>query len=330
MIIKAFRENQTFTFLISFLLALGLWIYTGFHSEIEPDYQSLFNTSLYFLFPELKSISNLRILCSTLNIILLFFNGFYISRIAFKYQLLPKRTILPLFLLLIITTPYFVNYNGLSFALITLTLVLRVIQILFESLEKQKTSFGYFDSALLISVASIFNFYSVFLIAFLIYVLIQLRGPGIREFLFILLGTALPYIFLVAILYLLDKDINSFLESYSLMFSMRTTFSINLYFKIALGFTAFLTIISSLSMMNDFVKMKIVTRKYSVVFLGLFIATLLIAIFYPIADKDIIFYVALPLGYLFGHYFTTCKYNLVNQVLLLLLIAGNVAVLFLQ
>lgn len=330
MIIKAFRENQTLTFLSSFLLALGLWIYTGFHSEVQPDYQSLFNTSLYFLFPELKTISNLRILCSAINIIFLFINGFYISRLAFKYQLLPKRTILPQFMLLIITIPYFTNYNGLSFSLITLTLVLRVLQLLFESLEKQKTSFGYFDSALLISVASIFNFYSIFLIAFLFYVLIQFRGPGFREFIFILLGLALPYVFLIALLYLWEMDINSFLESYSLMFSMSTTFSLNLYFKITLGFTALLIFISSLRMMNDFIKMKIVTRKYSIVFLGLFTTTFLIAIFYPVADKDIIFYVALPLSYLFGHYFSSCKTNLLNQVLLLLLIAGNIALLLLQ
>ncbi len=327
MIIRAFRENQTFTLILSFLISIGLWILVGYRKEFEPDYQTLFNSSLYFLFPGLKTFSSYRLLCSAINIIFLQFNGFYISRIAFKYQLLPKRTLLPYFIFIIISLPYFINYNGLSYPLITLTLILRIIHILFESLEKQKVPFGYFDSALLISIASIFNFYSIFLLVFIIYVLIQFKGIGWRELLFIIFGLIVPYAIFIAILYLFDQDIKSFFNSYSLMFSMRTTLSFGLMIKILFSFTGFFVIISSVKMINGYVKMKIVTRKYSTVFLGLFISTLLIAIFYPIADKDIIFYVSLPLSYLFGYYFSTCRPGLINQILLLLLIGGNVAVL---
>lgn len=327
MIIRVFRENQTFTFLLSFLISIGVWILVGFHKDLEPDYQTLFNSSLYILFPGLKTFNNYRLLCSAINILLLLVNGLYISRIAFKFQLLPKRTILPYFIFLIISLPYFITYNGLSYPLITLTLVLRIIQILFNSLESQKISYGYFDSALLISVASIFNFYSIFQVVFIIYVLFQFKGFGIREFLFIITGLIVPYLIFIAILYLTNQNIESFIRSYALMFSMQTTLSMSLLVKVVISFTGFFVLISSLKMVNSFVKMKVVTRKYSVVFLGLFIISLLIAVFYPISDKDIIFYVSLPLSYLFGYYFSTCKPNLINQILFLLLIGGNVAAL---
>lgn len=327
MLIRVFRENQTFTFLSGFLLAIGLWILVGYGNNYEPDYQTLFNSAIFYLFPNLKAFNNHKLLCSALNIFFLVINGYYLSKILFKYQLLPRRTMLPLFVFILISIPYFLSYSGLSYSLITLLLVIRVIQVLFASLESQKVSYGYFDSALLISVASIFNFYSIFLVLFLIYVLLQFKGPALREFLFILVGLIVPYLIFVAILYLFDQNIEGLLKSYKQMFSMRTVITISFFVKILFSFTGFLALISSLRMINGFIKMKIVTRKYSVVFLGFFIIALFIAVFYPIADKDIIFFMGLPLSYLFSYYFTTCKITLITQVLFLLLIGGNIAVL---
>lgn len=327
MIIKVFRENQTFTLLFSILVSLFVWALVGYFKPYEPDYQTLFNTSLFYLFPQLKNINTYRIICSTTNIIFIFINGIYLSRLSYKYQLFSRRNLLPLFFFLTLSSPYFLAYSGISYSLLSITVLLKVISILFSTLEKQKTSYGYFDSALLISLISIFNFYSIFLVLFLIYVLIEFKGPQLREFLFIIVGILVPYILFIAFLYLVDLDLKAFIQSYAQMFSMKTTFPINTALVILGAFTGLMLIISSVKMINSFIKMKIVTRKYSIVFFGFFISSLLIALFYPITDRDILFYLILPVSYLFAHYFTNCKPSLINQVLFLLIIASNLFVL---
>ncbi len=324
MIIRAFRENQTFALLFSFLISVLLWVMVGYVKPYEPDYQTLFNSSLFFLFPGLKEINSFRLVCSAINILFVFIAGIYLSRIAFKFQLLSRRTLLPLVIFLIITLPYFVVYSGLSYALLSITLILRMLDILFMSLGKQKVSYGYFDAALLISFCSIFNFYTALLVVFLIFVLIQFKGLQWRELLFIIIGMLVPYIIFIAMLYIINMDINAFFISYKKMFSMRVVFDNNLSLFILGAYTLFLLIIGTIKMMNSLVKMKILTRKYSIVFFGLFLTSMLIAVFYPVADRDIIFYVALPLSYLFGYYFANCRVTLVNQVMFLLLIGGNI------
>lgn len=323
MIIRAFRENQTFTLLLSFLLIALVWAIGGLYKEYEPDHQTLFNSPIYYLFPSLKVFNSLQLLSSAINAMVLLGIGTYLSKVAFKFLLLPKRSFLPLFFIVLISLPYFTIYSGISYSLISVGIVLKVLHILFSSLEKKRVGFEYFDSALLISLASIFNFYTCFLLFFLIFALLQFKGLQLRELVFIVLGLILPYALLIGCLYLANKDITAFIDSYAQMFSFKLALDISITQMALFVFSGLLIIIGSLHMLKSFVKMKIITRKYSVVFFGLFIISLLITLFFPLADRDILFYLALPISYLFAFYFATCQIKLVNQILFVLLIVGN-------
>ena len=327
MIIKLFRENQPFTFIISFLFAIAIWVFVSIKKSFCAEYHLLYNTNFFYLIPSLRNINDYMVLSAGINILLVFLNGAYLSRIIVKYQIIPHRTILPSFLFILLTAPYFANYNGLSFPLITLSILLFVIDILFGSLEQKGVSYGYFDSSLLLSIASFINVYILFYFVVILIILILFKGLSGRELMFMIIGIAFPYLILLSILYLFDHNIKEVFNSFVIYNA--TTIIHPTLIQIVLGaFSLFMVIAGSIKILGYYVKMKIATRKFSLIFLYLFLITLLIANFYPVVNKDIIFFLAAPTSFLFSFYFSTCKINLFNQILFISLLSLNLYALF--
>lgn len=327
MIIKIFRENQLFILLLSLLISVMVWIRVGFYDNSIPDLSTTYLSSFFYLFPALKSINNLRAICVLLNIFLLILNGSYLSRISVKYQLIPIRTSFPIFIMYIVSMPFFSRYNGFSYSLISLLGLLVVINLLFATIENKGISYRYFDCALLLAFLSFINFYVIFYIIFVLFVLIQLRGFRWRELLFILFGTLIPYIFLIALLYLFNGDVQGWFSSFKALFTTKTVLVYpDLIYGISI-FSGLLFIVSSYWILRNYVKMKIVTRKYALIIFGLFVLTLCVLLFYPALNIDFIFFIALPVSFLFSYYFATCAINIFNQILFAIFLGFNLAVL---
>jgi hypothetical protein len=326
MIIKLFRENQIFTILLTLLLSSLVGLLVILTKEFTPGVSSIYYKSLFAIVPTLKSINDFKILSTCLNILLILLCGFYLSRITVKYQIFPIRSLLPMFVFFILSIPYFAEYSGFSYPLLTLLVLLSALDMFFANIDLKGTSYRFFDGALLISTASLLNIYFIFFIGFVFVVWIQFRGYKWREFIFILLGTIVPYLVVFSMLYLTDISFSPIVNEFKNIAQIHSIISYNnnsLYYMI--GFIGFMTLASSVQILRDYVKMKIVVRKYSLVFLLLFLFVLLLALVFPLIERDIIFFFALPLSFLFSYYFNNCKINIFNQILLLVLIFGSIA-----
>lgn len=329
MIIRLFRDNQILSVLFSSLLSVALWIISGFHKIYEPPAISVLNSGLFYVAPGLKQMDSAQVLFSAVNVIVLLLSSFYFSRIIVRHQIIPQRTSLPSLIFVLISSPFFISYNGLSYPLLTLFVLLVILNMLFQTIDSKVTSMRFFDSALILSFASIINFYCLFLALFLIFIWLQYRGLARwRELVFIIVGITLPYLFFFAGLYIADITISGFLNSLFVFKGNKISLPgfPSLY---VLGiFTGILILIASKHILQKYVNMKIVSRKFSLIFLSLFFVTLLIAMLYPGVESDIIFFLALPVGFLLSYYFSTCRINLFNQILFVLLIVTNLVVVF--
>ena len=176
---------------------------------------------------------------------------------------------------------------------------------------------------MILSAASILNHYLVFYLLFIFFLFFRLRGARWRELVFVILGALVPYFFLFGLMYLFNADISGFLKSISVLWQYKLVFEPDTIFK---GFGIFLVllfIIGSWQAANQYVKMKILTRKFSVTLFFLFLLSVLIVLLVPSVSQDSLFFIATPLSFLFGYYFTTCRINIFNQVLFLLFLVGN-------
>lgn len=329
MIIWIFRENQIFTTLFTLLLATITWLYVIITKSFIPDFNSIYLSTTFYYLPGLKSINELKILSSGLNVLLVLICGLYLSRIIFKYNILHGRSSLPMFIFFILSIPYFTEYNGFSYPLLTLTILIIVIDMIFASLDKKSNSYRFFDSVFLISTASLLNTYFIFFVVFILLIWIQFRNLRWREFVFIILGTVTPFVILIAILYLNNQEILPVFNAFSELKGIKIVYPFDTKIYYLIGITGFLIIVSSFLVIRNYVKMKILTRKYSLIFLFLFFSVLLIAYFFPLTERDVIFFFAMPIAFLLGYYFSICKVNIFNQILFLALIIGNLLVIIL-
>ncbi len=119
MIIKLFRENQIFTLLLTFLLSSLAGLLVILTKDFTPGVSSIYYKSIFAIVPALKSINDFKFLSTFLNILLILYCGLYLSRITVKYQIFPIRSLLPMFIFFILSIPYFAEYNGFSYPLLT-------------------------------------------------------------------------------------------------------------------------------------------------------------------------------------------------------------------
>lgn len=325
MIIRLFRENQIFTVLLTLLLSFLAGFYIIVSKSFSPGFSYIYLKSFYVIVPALKQIGDYKILSTLLNLLLVLCVGFYLSRIMIKYSIITMRSFLPMFIFLILSIPYFSEYNGFSYPLLTLLALLATLDMIFADIDLKTTSFRFFDGTLLLSIASFFNIYFIFFVVLIIIIWIQYRGFNWREFAFIILGTIIPYLILFAVLYLKGIHISPIVNQFNGLTEIKSVIPLGSTVYYIIGLFGLIVLIGSVHIIRDYVKMKIIVRKYSLIFLFLFLSVLLIALLFPLIERDIIFFFALPISFLFSYYFSNCETNILNQILFLSLIAGSIA-----
>ena len=326
MLIKVFRENQAFTVFFLLLISVIQWSLNTFDSSYEPGIYSLYHYGAFFLFPGLNNIHQYIGLSSALNLLIILFTGTYLSRLVVRYQLITTRTLIPLLVFFFLCLPWLYDYSGFSYTLLTLPVLIFITDNLFKSTEKRSLAFSYFNNAMLLSLASYFNHYLLYFAVFLGFLFFKLRGSQWRELVFIPIGITIPHFILIAFMYLFNVDIKAFIESYKVLFFFEYTMPVSVSLILTGSFAVLLFLVASWKALNQYIKMKILTRKYSISFLILFFLTLLFIVFFPYLNRDSLFFLAAPLSILFGFYFVSCRPNLVNQILFFLFMLGNVAV----
>jgi hypothetical protein len=315
MLLKYFNSNRIS--LVGFILLFPLvyWIPSFFSLGYlqPPEVSGVPLGRLILVFNR-----DFRFLASLLALILIVVNGYLLIQLNTVHIFIPGRTQLPAFfyaaLVISIT-----SLHQLTPQLVASSLLILLLFRILSSYKSEGVSLNYLDAGLLVSLASLFYFPAVVFFLFLLAALIILRPFVWREWTYTIIGLVLPYLFLASVFYLADLPFAGYLADISASWQKSA-----LHFRIReivnWSYVAVLFIIGSIFMMRAIDSMKIHARKFFLVFLEFFLFSVLLYVFMPGWGIGMIFFTAVPLAYLFTHYFVRCRRSWINELLFLLLL----------
>ena len=319
MLLKLFRSNKTLVILILPIFIAVIW-FPGFQKQNV----RLFPLEQYpgLLYKAFIVFTANNILASKIVALLFFLLiGILIVRLNTKYFFIPVRTQLPAVIYMFIVSSVVVLQRFNPVIVSSLVLIL-VIDRIFGSYKYEGLAYHFFDAALLVSFSSMIYINSLFFISFIWIGLLLLRSFNWREWAFSVIGLLLPYIFLCVYLYATDRSIDDLLIS-----TIRKNFEVGLQLsdkiadiKFVLIALTLLTILTSFFMIHKFDTKKTYARKYFLFFLWMFIILTILFILLPSFGIEYILIVAIPLTYLFSHYFVFIKISWINRIVFTLLL----------
>jgi hypothetical protein len=313
MFLKLFISRQQFIIILILILSAAFWL---------PSIINYNHTLFVFDFYPVPVYSTFRFIeyydpriTVTISLVLLLISGFLLMRLNVQFFFIQTRSQLPAFFFIFICSS-FIPLHRFNPVFISSIFVIFAIFRIFSTFKKEQLCFNYFDAALLISIGSLFYFNLIFLIVIIWIGLIILRPFIWREWIFTIIGMAVPYVLLFSWYYLLDLDINNLLDTYkSYLTHDSYDINFNLPYLIMAIYYLIMLVISSVYMISVYAVKKIYSRKFFMFFLWLFIVS--VAIFYivPSAGYEMIVLAALSISFLFTHYFVNVKPNWLNRIL---------------
>jgi hypothetical protein len=261
---------------------------------------------------------NFRVLASIIGLLLIIVNGYLLIQLNTVHIFIPSRTQLPLFFYTVLVIG--INQlNWLSPALIASTLLIILFYRVFNSYKNDGISVNFLDAGMLISLASLFYFPSIFFFFCLLITLLLIRPFIWREWAFALIGLLMPYAFAMSVYYLIDKPVS---ELFSGVAQDMRNLPVDLRFSqiITWSYVLLFTIIASYYIARAIDSMKIHARKFFLVFLAYFVMSLLIFLIIRRSGTGMVYFGSIPLAYLFTHYFVKCRHTWVNDIFFILFV----------
>lgn len=255
-----------------------------------------------------------RVLSMMIALLIILTNAFLLIQLNTIHIFIPVRTQLPA-LFYIVLTAGFNPTHQLTPALVDSLLVIVILFRLFVTYKADGPSVNFLDTGFLIAVASMIYFPAILLFIFLIVALVMLRPLNWREWVYIFLGLMLPYLFVISGYYIAGVPVRDFFPGFSGLFQHHKQ-PYSIIQLIGWLFVLGMMIYSSYFMASAVDKMKIHGRKIFMLFLWLFLFAAFIYLIIPGVGMDIVSIAAIPLSFLFSHYFCSCTRNWINEGLL--------------
>jgi len=309
-VLRFFNSNSISVLVLLALIPILIWI-PDFLKAVPLD-QTLTGTV-----PALWIASfnvHFRVLSMLIALLIILTNAFLLIQLNTIHIFIPVRTQLPA-LFYIVLTAGFNPTHQLTPALVDSLLVIIILYRLFATYKIDGPSVNFLDTGFLIAVASMIYFPAILMFLFLLVSLVMLRPLNWREWVYVFLGLMLPYLFVISGYYVAGVPIRDFFPGFGGLFQHhKQTYSI--IQLVGWIFVAGMMIYASYFLASAIDNMKIHGRKIFMLFLWLFLFTVIIYLVIPGVGMDIVSIAAIPLSYLFSHYFCNCTRNWINEGLL--------------
>ncbi len=261
-----------------------------------------------------------RILGFTIfTLIILIVNGFYLARININHIIIPNRSQFPALFLISASSLAF-RYEMFSTVLVASFFLLFAVDRLFGAIQKQGLTYRFVDAGILISLGSLFYFNLIFFFPFLWLAQFTLRPLSLREFLYTLVGLAIPFLFIFSGYYLFDLSISDTLERIVQWVRLNRFVDFSWTFMAGVLFYLLIMLILNFYAINKFATTKIYVRKLFQLWFYLFLNSLLVYFIIPSTGIEILFVMAIPSSVLLSIYFTECRTSFINKVIFILLL----------
>jgi hypothetical protein len=302
----------------------GLWAFAYFAST-----PTTLDTYMTVVAENIQSlVSNNKFFLNGISIVITLLNAFLIAQMNNRFTIIRTRTFLPIFVFLLLVCSWNETHAFIA-AHISLTFFILALFNFFSMEKNQNASEQAFMGSFFISLAGILiNPYLLLIpvswIGFIIF-----QSFSLRTFLASVFGTLVPWIFFFVIEYSLQNKLNLpelFVSNFNFNLSF-STFSITRL--IYTGLIAIILIISLFGLRSISNSDALSTRNKLNFLILLFVAVLLLSIFSRNQLSAFLLPLALIFSLLVSHPFTL-KQNTFYSIVFILLIAINIAFIFLK
>jgi hypothetical protein len=325
MLLKYFSSNKAGLLIVFLCLALLLWLKTLLNSAgLIADNNGLAGPLGRLM---IKPFSAIPGVSSVLALIAVLLYGYLLVHLNAKYLFLKSKSQLPLLFFMTVTGGL-VSMRFLSPALLSALPVIIVLYRSFDTFKKDRLTFHFLDGGILMGIAVLIYIPALIIFPLLFIVLILFRNRVWQEWVYPCIGFCLPFLFWASYLFMTDKSLTIIGEEFYRVFSASgSAQTYRLMPLIYYGYLAFLFFIGSLHMIKTIGTRKIQSRLFFIVFLWLFIMSILMIGMIPSAGTEFLYTGGISIAYLLSNYFAVCRNTRFNNLLLALLLAGIILVI---
>lgn len=313
MLLRIFSGNRPGNIVIIFLFSLLLWIPDFLTPETRAFYYPVPPMPLYALLA--GGIEGMVLVSKILSFLFVLFMSIMMIRLNSRFILIQERTFLPAFFFLTITG-FYSGINEFSGYLFGGLALIFVIDALLSSYKTEPNSYRYFEAGLLIGIASLFYVRILYFLPLVWIASIILRPFFWREWIFPVLGAAVPYFVWASLRFLTDRDP---WDMFTVIYRNLINFTFNYIFDwqnlVVPAYILFLVMIASVYMLRVFQFRRVYIRNYYLVFFWLFILTIISFLFFSRYDPGFLYVFAIPVSYILSNYFVNSRKTLPNHLM---------------
>jgi len=313
MILRILKSNRAINYILFLFLAVIVWLESLIHPEIYSFYPGETQNLLYQ--PVARLFKDAALLQSIASLVVLIALSFIVLQINNRYSFIRARTMLPAPLFIVMISG-FVELHTLHPVYFAAFFVLVAIHRFFSAFDKGKPYSAIFDAGLSLGIAGLFYFNIVILFpAFVFGIPILARETRWREYVIVLLGFILPFIFAFGYAFFADRihELIGIFEVNTL--TSNNHFIENVPLQIYLGVLIILTLLGSIKIIQQYDKKKVSTRKFFTVFFLLFVTSLASFTFVPATSQEMLVITAIPITFLVSNFFVFLKSRFWGELL---------------
>lgn len=191
MLVNLFKSSQLGVFILVVVLSLVPFLCNLFALPVSGQLEF----TMPFISTVFELIQRNKIVAVIFSWMFLLVNAFVVNQLSIQHQLFTKSTFIPALIYFLIQSMIVASW-GFHPVIISSLFIIWAINKLF-GLAKSEHNFPIiFDSAFLISIASLFYFPAAFFFLVLLVSLVSFSSVSVRGFLLACVGLVLPYFFL--------------------------------------------------------------------------------------------------------------------------------------
>lgn len=322
--IGVLKSNKPIVIFFIVLSAAALWI-GNFLDPVVGSFPFDKNPVLFYPFiDQLFATNSFGSLFITF--LLLILQAFLLVQFNRKYILINYRTFLPA-LFYVLVAGSFVPLQQINPVIIGTLFMFVAINFIYDIYRSDYALNRLYMAGFFVAVASMFwPPFAVFFIV--IWIALTILRPFIgREWIVSLFGFVTPWFFVFTYYYVfLDIDqLQGLAENIFNHFSvMRTFVSVHYAYYIFYALLLVLIVFASLTVIRNFHKKKIKTRKYFEINWWLFFVSIVLFVFFEHVSYEILYFLAIPISFLLTEYFYSVRKKWILNILLLLLVGSMV------
>jgi len=325
MILRTLKSNRSINLILFPVFGILLWL----KSLVQPfSYEFFTGESNNILFVPINNIfGDLLFFRVLFSLIFVVFFAFVVQQFNDRYLFIRVRTKLPATLFVIIVGG-FTGLHTLHPVYPASIFLLFAIYFLFSTLGKTKPYSSIFNTGFLLGIGSLFYFNLVVLFpAFLIGITILIKNSKWREYVILLMGFLLPFIFAISYAVLSEQTLEILKTFEENIITPVNHFRTNIPLHLLLTYLILLTLAGSIKILQQYDSKKVSTRKYFTIFFVLFVFSMISFAFIPATSQEMLVIIAIPVTYLISNYFVFMKSRFWGELLFALLLA---IVIFMQ